>query len=173
MSTKVVIKRKITILDVKRDYARAQFKKLRAKATVNGRKCVIPKRQPRVDGYVRWTIPPGAVAEAFSDLAADERPQGEQSFYTHQLAYYAEHGTIPKRNEMHLSHLCGDARCMNPDHLVVETPEENNSRKNCPVQVECTHCHQITPACNHTHRSVFRILRASNLGFPSKNWTIS
>jgi hypothetical protein len=31
----------------------------------------------------------------------------------------------------HASHLCGEAACVNPDHIVVESKDSNESRKYC------------------------------------------
>jgi hypothetical protein len=142
----------VLIAQVNRAYAKKQLKKLVGKATINLRGCIIPKRLPRKDGYVRWTISPAAVAEAFE--GAETMPSGEQSFYVHQLAYYAENGTVPTRNQEHLSHLCNDSRCMNTSHLIVETPKQNNSRKNCRVTVECEHCCKKTNVCEHTPKCI-------------------
>jgi hypothetical protein len=139
---------------VNRDYAKAQYRKVKAKGHRNRRGCVIPKRLPRDDGYVRWTIAKKAVETAFK--GASPMPTGEQSFYVHQLAYYAKYGTIPTRNHEHLSHLCDDSRCMNPKHLVVESPKVNNSRKNCRVTVTCQHCGESTDACAHNPKCIPR-----------------
>ena len=129
---------------VPRGFSRRQYSKLCARATQNSRGCIIPKRAPNKDGYVRWTVTKGQRAR-FSIPG-----QGELNYYVHQLAWYCKTGTIPERNVEHLSHLCSDSRCMNADHLTVESPQANNSRKNCIVQCPC--CKFIL--CKHEPRCI-------------------
>lgn len=49
--------------------------------------------------------------------------------------------------DLHVSHRCGKARCINPEHLVLESRNENESRKGCPREdkawASCPH----SPKC--------------------------
>lgn len=126
-------------------FAKKQLAKLTKTATVNNRGCFIPSRKPREDGYVRFTV------------TQDQRKKlgipgvGELSYYIHQLAFYCKHGTVPTRNETHISHLCDDPRCFNAEDLVEEDPAYNNSRKNCRAccpwcgKNPCPHIPQCKP----------------------------
>lgn len=54
----------------------------------------------------------------------------------------AQHG-------QHISHLCDKPRCAIKEHVVVESPAENNSRKNCGMVIDCAHCPKKYHACRH------------------------
>ncbi len=57
-------------------------------------------------------------------------------------------------DRLHVSHRCGKAQCVNPEHLVLESPPENESRKGCPHRnrswTSCIH----NPKCIGFHRLV-------------------
>jgi hypothetical protein len=50
----------------------------------------------------------------------------------------------------HVSHLCGNSKCVNVEHLVYESALENNSRKNCCGVSECSKCGHKMRTCSHT-----------------------
>lgn len=51
----------------------------------------------------------------------------------------------------HISHLCDNRSCFNPDHLCAELPAVNNSRKGCPGEITCSvHHHVIVNLCTHS-----------------------
>lgn len=57
------------------------------------------------------------------------------------------------------SHLCDRPACFNEQHIVDETPKENNSRKGCPGDQVCQdHGHLILP-CLHSPKCL-RLPRA-------------
>lgn len=56
---------------------------------------------------------------------------------------------LPKYNDtgekLEASHLCGKSLCTNPEHLVLESHEDNMARLTCHNQKFCSNCHQ--PPC--------------------------
>lgn len=64
----------------------------------------------------------------------------------HRMWFYGSETTI-KAAEDHkrytVSHLCHGGKCVNPDHLVLESLAVNKSRNVCPGQPRCNH----TPQC--------------------------
>lgn len=69
--------------------------------------------------------------------------------FAHRASYKLFRGEIPKG--MHIDHLCRVKRCVNPDHLEVVTPAENNrrglSRSALNIQkTSCIHGHPFDEA---------------------------
>lgn len=129
----------------KRSYLTFVKKKLES----NDKNCYISSKVPRSDGYIRFSITKGSTKQAFGYVC------GERSFYLHHLAWYATGHIMPTPVSQHLSHLCGDSRCYNPDHLVVESPQENNQRKGCLVAVQCPcPCQNSFWLCGHTPKCI-------------------
>ena len=83
-------------------------------------------------------------------------PKKERTFYVHHLAWYVAGNSMPKPRLEHLSHLCSNPACCNVNHLVVETPEANNSRKNCGFEVSCPCCKHTFAPCDHDPKCVPR-----------------
>jgi hypothetical protein len=54
--------------------------------------------------------------------------------------------------EAQISHLCHNPKCVIPSHVVLESPVENNRRKNCLVWVNCPHdgCEEKVFVCTHS-----------------------
>ncbi len=51
------------------------------------------------------------------------------------------------------SHLCGNYRCLNIDHIIPETLEKNIARKYCPKDVRCA-CGTTIPLCAHAPKCI-------------------
>lgn len=140
-----------SINKVDKHFAHKSFMRFKEKCIVNDRGCWIPNKVPRKDGYVRYSITKGSAKQAFGPNA----PEKEVTLYVHHLAWYATDHRMPTPREEHLSHLCSDSRCFNPDHLRVETPEVNNSRKNCGFLFDCG-CGETILACFHEPKCIGR-----------------
>lgn len=56
----------------------------------------------------------------------------------HRLMYFAHNSPVELDRKMHVSHVCHNKKCINPDHLAYESAAENNSRKICQGNGECT-----------------------------------
>jgi hypothetical protein len=73
----------------------------------------------------------------------------QTAFLLHVVSYVARHGSNPPAGH-HVSHICDRRNCFNPEHLVAESPQANNSRKGCPGPVFCPeHGHELINLCSH------------------------
>jgi hypothetical protein len=140
------------ITDVNMAFAQSSFAKYRSSRINDPIKgCWIPDKVPRDDGYVRYSITAGSAAAAFGPGAAKK----ERTFYIHHLAFYATGHVMPERVNEHLSHLCGNSKCFNPAHLIVEDPKTNNARKNCMGAVRCPcPCQKAFWTCVHEPKCI-------------------
>eukprot|EP01124_Arcella_intermedia_P002560 TRINITY_DN11395_c0_g1_i2.p1 TRINITY_DN11395_c0_g1~~TRINITY_DN11395_c0_g1_i2.p1 ORF type:complete len:136 (-),score=6.95 TRINITY_DN11395_c0_g1_i2:2-409(-) len=50
---------------------------------------------------------------------------------------FAEFHTKYTENQVHISHLCHDSRCLNPEHLIIESSTTNLRRNNCRKECRC------------------------------------
>jgi len=75
----------------------------------------------------------------------------KSKFFAHQIAYAAKHGVdkLPTDRIMHISHLCHNKRCINPNHLTLEKDSVNRSRNYCLYKVWCENCEEQMLVCNH------------------------
>lgn len=75
------------------------------------------------------------------------------------IAYFSKFKT-PKeirenvRKDFQVSHLCDEPNCVNKDHLVYETPQENNRRKGCTATVTCRGCGHVMECCAHNPKCI-------------------
>lgn len=117
------------------------------------------------DGYgqVRETAAPQlevrpklTLWQIFTKKNRDLNRQGrsaQTAFLLHVISYVASNGNHPAGQ--HISHLCDVRRCFNPDHLVAETNQMNQSRKGCAGPIACSiHHHIIVDLCIHRPRCI-------------------
>lgn len=71
----------------------------------------------------------------------------------HEVLLWAK-GEEVQHGVDHISHLCDEPRCTIKEHVVVESPQVNNSRKNCGMILDCAHCPKKYQACKHTPRCI-------------------
>jgi hypothetical protein len=147
----------MTITEINIQFAKASFSRYVEKKEINLKGCFIPLKKPRADGYVRFSVTRGSTKNAFGYEC------GERTFYLHQLAWYASDYQVPlDSNLMQLSHLCLDSRCFNVKHMVLESPKDNNARKNCGQISQCPKCEHMFRACEHTPKCITRPLQLSD-----------
>lgn len=55
-----------------------------------------------------------------------------------------------------ISHLCDQPACTLPEHVILESAVENNSRKNCGRVIPCPHegCPKFIQTCVHSPRCI-------------------
>ena len=67
----------------------------------------------------------------FRYLIVDENGEPSRKradHYVHHVVWFLEHGTIPIKDSMEISHLCHDSRCLNVTHLHREPHQVNKER---------------------------------------------
>lgn len=89
-----------------------------------------------------------------------------KQYYVHRLALSAKALNYPGSG-YHASHLCNNLRCFNPDHIVWEPQDVNESRKSCPgyllekfnqqcdYQLECPMI-VLLAYCQHDPKCIFK-----------------
>lgn len=78
----------------------------------------------------------------------------QKSVLTHRLAYRAAHDP-PVEANMHISHLCHQRACINPQHLLAERRESNIARIGCPGSITCP-CGTVAYVCPHQPQCFLR-----------------
>lgn len=105
-----------------------------SRADEGGRGCVLSTlKVTKADGYAQPSL------------------EGKKPFTLHVMAFAVANGRFP-REGYHVSHLCHNATCFNPEHLCEELPKDNERRKGCPVEIDCPHedCTLMIKLCQHT-----------------------
>lgn len=72
-----------------------------------------------------------------------------QVVYVHRLAYMVSHRVAELPPHLEVSHLCHNPRCVEPEHLCLESHEKNSERISCHLQGMCTRLH--IPYCIFGH----------------------
>jgi hypothetical protein len=106
----------------------------------NSRGCHLFTGSRNTDGYGQKFLKPNSKLHQTGRSA-------QSAYLIHHLSAVA-HGILDGMNAGHVSHLCDQRSCFNPDHLCVETARENNSRKGCPGTLKCQ-CDHIVFTCPH------------------------
>ena len=117
------------------DWFQLQIKKLKARSEAQPSGCILwiggPCPQIQAYGRVRVKLP---VAGSKS-----------QVMYVHRLAYMTSRRVLELSPGLEVSHLCHQARCVEPTHLCLETHSTNQERVTCHLQGICTKNH--VPHC--------------------------
>lgn len=81
-------------------------------------------------------------------------------FYLHHVAMMksrADRGLVGMwdTREFQVSHRCHNPLCVNVDHLVLESGDDNRERNtHCTGEVRCTVCSTSMPVCPHTVKCI-------------------
>lgn len=81
----------------------------------------------------------------------------------HRVSYEVHKGEIP--SGLHIDHLCGNRKCVNPDHLEAVTQQENNLRasaKRWQNSDSCLRGHKWTEQTTLWQKGKFRSCRICN-----------
>ncbi len=87
--------------------------------------------------------------------------EGRREYYIHHLALldanrHQDLANIYLNKGFHISHLCHNTRCFNPDHLIAEISSANIGRNTCQSQtwISCPCCeHKFNP-CRHSPQCI-------------------
>lgn len=76
-------------------------------------------------------------------------PNGRTKFYlAHRFMFMLQNDLTEIAADLHVSHLCHNSLCINPEHLSLEPPNINNSRQVCKHLVPQTcQTHGMYPEC--------------------------
>jgi len=119
--------------------------KRRGSSSTNALGCWEFSGSVNTDGYGQ------IFAKKNSNLLARGRAS-QTAFLLHIVSFLARNGRSPSQ---HCSHLCDNRKCFNPDHLVDEAAQVNNSRKGCWGDILCPeHGHPIVIFCAHAPKCV-------------------
>lgn len=66
----------------------------------------------------------------------------------------AAHGIFASHPKDHVSHLCDNARCVRPEHIIWESCSKNNGRKGCPGWIKCNCCDTMHDVCIHEPKCI-------------------
>lgn len=116
-------------------------------STGNSVGCWLFNGSKNTDGYGQIFI------KKNSDIARTGR-SAQTAVLIHKVSWMAANGQNPPAG-YHVSHLCDNRACFNPDHLCAELAVVNNSRKGCPGEIACSeHHHVIVNLCPHSPRCI-------------------
>ncbi len=91
------------------------------------------------DQCMIWTGPPHAYK--YGTLCYNIDGNGPKNQYVHRLSYMCSRQVYPLPAGGEVSHLCHRTRCIRPDHLTLESGEQNRERAHCKNQSQCTKSH--------------------------------
>ena len=130
--------------EVSQPKAEAVYRARKSKCKRNLLGCMTTTASTNTDGYSQVWFKP-------KSLEKDSGRSSQKAFLLHIIAFIAFNEVYDPG--MHVSHLCDNRRCFNPKHLVQESPQVNNSRKNCLGEIHCARGH-VHPVCRHQPRCI-------------------
>lgn len=112
--------------------------------TVTG--CVLYEGRRTKDGH--WQIQRRPRYITRDSQRSEANKNQHKAYYVHRIAYVALYG---QDIDMTGSHLCGNANCFNPYHILDESQHDNNNRQRCLGFIICpTHRLVLHKLCPHT-----------------------
>lgn len=112
--------------------------------------CLLTERSLNAQGYVA-SVSVGKRRQQGEWDNADFRP--DFPFVATQVVL-AYNGRFAANKTDEASHLCHRRACLNIDHLVWESRQANEARKNCVGRVFCRECHQWLQLCTHEPKCI-------------------
>jgi len=101
--------------------------------------CIESQKQPtKKNGYVQASI-------QISD--------GQVKVLAHIVAWMTQSDQMPSKGE-DISHLCHNSKCLNPNHMTIESKKANNLRKGCQVKFKCPCCEHEAVVCRHNPKCI-------------------
>jgi len=124
-------------------------------AKTNSQGCVLLQHAARRDGYVYLL---NVLPEARG-----------KDFAAHRLAIIASDNGEQLAGGKHASHLCHNAKCVNPSHLIAEDNADNQKRKPCTDLhiAKCQGCGHVYNPCPHTPQCIPRSMLGPGEGVPA------
>lgn len=121
--------------------AKSIIQKKRSESSTNNKDCWLFEGSKNTDGYAQVFMKPNSCLKFVGRKA-------QKAFLLHIVAQLSK--SEQNQTTDNVSHLCNERACFNPDHLVNESPKNNNSRKGCPGTIFCNHCSMISYICPHS-----------------------
>lgn len=98
---------------------------------------------------------------------------GQQMVYAHHISFMA--ANVEERNKsmfqsswrdttMEISHICGNPKCVNPNHLLLEPEQFNKHRDACHAlafNFSCPSCSSVIDTCPHVPRCIKKMKQSS------------
>lgn len=115
--------------------------------------------QSEPDACILWT---GSISvEGYGQFGRNRR-----LVIAHRYAYEIAFGRIPEGLQLH--HLCGERRCVNPDHLEALSCADHR-RRHKGWKTHCPHGHRYTPENTVATKTSRRCLTCKRLGEQKEN----
>jgi hypothetical protein len=104
--------------------------------------------EPEPEPFTNCQIWQGSTQNGYPSIS---QGHAKSKIKVHILAAWVKHRKLPEPDQV-VSHLCHRKKCINPDHLVIESITNNNDRKGClkafkDDQGRVFSCCRHVPAC--------------------------
>ena len=112
-------------------YFRDTVQKIRQSSSANQDGCLLWNKGP----YDTVRYPYGTMTLPWPTRASPKC----KTFNVHRLMFLCHYQITSLPDKFEVSHLCGNCRCVNPEHLIMEHHVINEDRKLCHAATSPTH----------------------------------